>query len=217
MAATHGKLGRVNITSSVATTSTNVAGDLAVNKRTLTIATSSNRHWTQGSTMPRLYGATTNTELGGYTVDYVRGIITFATDHSTAVAYKVDCAWYPTSFLGMTRSWTLDVSQDMADVTCFSSAAGGTKWRSFLGGVDEGTIKLGRFYGSSETSAPPFVDRQALLSPLYVELMPNGTGGDKFECYARIQGDAWNTNLDGAIGEDVTLKVDGKLYWTTST
>ncbi|RPH47104.1 MAG: hypothetical protein EHM91_06475 [Planctomycetota bacterium] len=217
MAATHGKLARVNISASVATTSTNVAGDLAVDKRTLTIAESSRRHWTQGSTMPRVYGATTNTEIGSYTVDHVRGIVTFATDHSTAVNYKVDCAWYQTSFLGMTRSWSLDVSQDMADVTCFSSSTGGVRWRQFEAGLNEGTIKLGRIMASSQSSAPAFVDRQALDSPLYVELLPGGTAGDKFECYARIQGDAWQTSLDGPITEDVTLKVDGKLYWTTST
>jgi hypothetical protein len=218
MAATHGKLARVNISASVATTTTDAVGTLSsADDKTLTIAASSQRHWTQGSTMPRVYGATTNTEIGSYTVDYVRGIVTFATAHSTATAFKVDYAWYPTSFLGMTRSWSLDASQDMADVTVFSSSTGGTRWRSFAAGLNEGTIQLGRFYASSETSAPPFIDRQSLQSPLYVELLPGGTAGDKFECYARIQGDAWQTGLDGPISENVTLKVDGKLYWTTST
>ena len=216
MAAQHGRMGRVNITASIATTSTDAAGTLSsADYKTLTIADSTQRHWPPGSTLPRVYGATTNTEIGSYVVDHVRGIVTFA--HSTAVAYKIDYAWYPTSFLGMTRSWSLDVSQDMADVTVFSSSTGGRIWRQFAAGLNEGTIQLGRLYASSETSAPPFIDRQSLQSPLYVELLPNGTEASKFECYARIQGDAWQTGLDGPITENVTLKVDGKTYWTTST
>ena len=218
MAAIHGALGRVRITSSIATTSTDAAGTLSsVDDRTLTIANATQRHWEPGTTMPRVYGATTAVEIGAYAVNHVQGTIVFATDHSTAVAYKVDYAWFPTSCLGMCRSWSLDASVDMADTTVFScSTATDIGWRTYTPGLAGATIKLGRLYGTSESSAPAFVDRQALGNPLYVELW-NSTGGDRFECYARIQGDAWANPVDGLLTEEVTLQADGPVYWTTST
>jgi len=220
MAATviHGRLGRVRITGSVATTSTNVAATLSsVDKMTLTIANTSRRHWSV-STMPRLYGATTGTELAdAYTVDRVRGRIVFSTAHSTAVAYKVDIAWLPTSCLGMTKSWSLEVSNSLSDATVFSCSTSETAWREYVPGAGEATVQLGRLISSTETSSAPFFDRQILGSPLYVELMPNATAGEMFECYAYVQSDQNNRAVDNLAEENITLKVDGPVYFTTST
>lgn len=218
MAVIHGKMGRVRIGASVATTSTNVAATLSSDDDvTLTIANSSQRHWTQGSTMPRVYGATTDAELtDAYTVDCVRGRVVFSTAHSTAVAYKVDIAWVPMSCLGVTRSWTLDVSNDLKDVTVFpcSTSHG---WRAFAPGLSEATISLGRLVATSESTAPPFIDRQALEAPLYVELHPDYSTGGHFAAYARIQARGNQVSVDDIAQETVTLKVDGPVYWTTST
>jgi hypothetical protein len=216
MAAIHGKYGRVRLTASTPTSSTNLTADLAVDKKTLSIAQSTRRHWDRNSSFA-VYDGATMILSSDYSVDWVRGKVTMSTARSTAGTYTVDCAWYPTSCLGMTRSWTIDASVDMADATVFPCSTAGRGWREFVPGVGQATIKLGRLWGTSESSAPPFVDRQAVSSPLYVELMPSGTAADKWECYASIQGDAWNVNLDGAIAEDVTLQADGPIYWTTAT
>jgi len=166
-----------------------------------------------------VYGATTGTPLAAasYTLDYVRGRVVFSTDHSTAVVYKVDMAWFPTSCLGVTKSWSLDVSNDLKDSTVFSCATGSIGWRTFTPGLGEGTIQLGRLYGSSESTGPPFVDRQALSSPLFVELLPSATAGDKFECYAYIQTDSHQISVDDLGQENVTLKPSGPIHYTTST
>jgi len=217
MAAIHGSLGRVLITAAAPTSTTNIAADLAAGGLNLTITQATRRHWDRNSSMA-VYGGTTKILSSDYSVDWVRGRVTFSTARSTAVVYTVDASWYPTSCLGMTRSWVLDASVDMADTTVFAcSTSGDQGWRTFTAGLAEGTIKLGRIMATSQSSAPAFVDQQAVSSPLYVELMPNGTAADKYECYARIEGDAWQTAVDGAITEDVTLKVDGQLYWTTAT
>lgn len=215
MAAIHGKYGRVRITAATPTSSTDIGADLAAGGVALTIGESTRRHWDRNSSFA-IYDGATMILSSDYTVDWVRGRASFSTARSTAGTYTVDAAWFPTSCLGMTRSWTIDASVDMSDVTVFpcTTVEG---WRAFVPGVGQATIKLGRLWGSSETSGPPFVDRVTVESPLYVELMPNGTAADKWECYARIQGDAWNVNQDGAIAEDVTLIADGPIYWTTAT
>jgi hypothetical protein len=97
-----------------------------------------------------------------------------------------------------------------------NTAAGGV-WRTFVPGLNEATIQLGRLQYSSGSSGPVFVDRQALAAPLYLELWPSGTGGHKFECYARIQGDAHQISVTDLGQENVTLKADGPVYYTTTT
>lgn len=214
----HGRLGRVRITGSVATTSTNVAATLSSDDdKTLTIANTSQRHWS-ASTLPRVYGATTGTELtDAYTVDRVRGRVVFSTAHSTGVAYKVDIGWLPTSCLAMTRSWSLEVSNSLQDATVFSCSTDETTWREWVPGPNEATVQLGRLISSTESTSVPFFDRAILDSPLYLELMPNATAGDKFECYAYVQADANSRSIDSLAEENITLKVDGPVYFTTST
>ena len=38
----------------------------------------------------------------------------------------------------------------------------------------------------------------------------------KFEGYARVAGDSWNVSVDALQTEDVTLTVDGPLYFATT-
>ena len=218
MAVTHGRFGRVRITGSTPTSTTDLTATLSsADYRSLTIDDTTRRHWDPNSTLHRVYGATTGAVLtDAYTIDYVRGRFVFSTDHSTAVAYKVDAGWLPTSCLGVTKAWTLDVTNTLIDATVFNCTAG-QSFRSYIPGMTEGIITLSRLVGTSESTAPPFIDRQALDSPLYLELMPNATGGDKFECYARIQTDAHTWSVDDLGQEQVTLKVDGPVYFTTAT
>jgi len=218
MAVLHGRFGRVRITAATPTSTTNLAADMLTDKRTVIVTDTTRRHWDPNSTLHRVYGATTATALtDAYTVDYVRGRFLFSTDHSTSVTYKVDAGWLPTSCLAVTRGWTLDYTVDLKDATVFSCATANSDWRTFLPGLPDATITLDRLSASTESTAPPFVDRLALQSPLFVELMPNATAGDKWECYARIQSNVHNVPVDDFVSETVTLKVDGPIYFTTAT
>lgn len=219
MAVIHGKFGRVRITAATPTSTTNLGTDLLTDKRTLILTDTTRRHWDPAATLLRVYGATTGTPLaaGTYTPDYVRGRVNFTTDHSTSVAYKVDAAWMPTSCLAVTRAWTLDYSVDIKDATVFTCSTVNSDWRTYLPGLPEATIRLDRLNASSESTAAPFIDRLTLQTPLFIELMPNATLADKWECYARIQADAHSVPVDDLLTESVTLRVDGPIYWTTST
>ena len=217
MAVIHGRFGRVRITAATPTSTTDLAADLSTDGVSVIIADTTRRHWDPNSTLHRVYGATTDAVLtDAYTVDYVRGRIVFSTAHSTAVTYTVDAGWLPTSCLAVTKSWVLDVSNELIDATVFNCTAAAS-YRTFLPGLTDATIQLSRLAVSSESTGPPFIDRLAVHTPLFVELMPNATGGDKWECYARVQSNVHDWRVGELGQENITLKVDGPVYWTTAT
>jgi hypothetical protein len=214
----HGKLGRVRITGTVPTTEPALAASLANGGLLLTITEATKRHWSPDGELA------VNTSEGvvadSYIVDNVRGTVTFSTPHSTDLTWTVDAEWMPTSCLGLTKNWTLDVSNDVKDASvfaCTTAEVDAVGWRQFAPGLGEGTVSLSRLAGSSETTGPPFTDRQSLQAPLYLELYSDYTTGGRFECFARIQGRSNDVSVGDLLGETVTLKVDGPLYWTTST
>ena len=108
----------------------------------------------------------------------------------------------------------MDVNTDMLDVTAFSTTTGTVQWRSFVGGLSGATINLGKIVSTPTSDTPMWFDRLNSDEDVLVELHMASTY--KYEGYARVETDSWGASVDALQTEDVTLTVDGPLYYATT-
>ena len=213
MAALTGKVARIRVTSATATSSTNNAADLSTDGVTLPITSTGNRHWPNGTTsLVVAIGGTPTTDT--YAVNYVQGIVTFATAHSTAAAYTIDVESLSASYVGEGRDWSVQTSVDMRDHTAFSTTTSDVTWRTMKPGLSGGTVTINRFWGA--TTGPAFFDRLAAETETVVELWTDQATRNKLEGFAYVSGDGFDIPVDGDAGESVTLTLNGQLYRSTA-
>ncbi len=219
MAALTGKVARIKITASTPTSSTDVGATLLSGGFTVTCNVAARRHWNRNTTAVHVYkgGVEQTQALSPYAIDWPVGSIRFTSHHTTGT-YKFDMEWLAASYLGNTQSWGLDVQTDALDVTAFStgSAASPQTWRTFVPGLSQATVRLGRLHTEGDTG-PLFVDRQALDSDLIVDLIVNATGDERYTGYCRVEGLDLTADVVDLSKENVTLRVDGELYYATSS
>ena len=221
MAAVTGKGAKVKVTS--ATYSTAAAEAFTsisptTDRTEFRITDGTKRHWARitstGGPLPPLMLVNSTAHVGDFDVNYVQGKVTFDPALTTADVVTGTVYWHTASFLPWTRSFTMDVQTDMLDVTAFSTTTGVVQWRSFVGGLSGATIDLGRIVDTPTTSTPMWFDRLNTDQDILVELHMASTY--KFEGWARVEGDSWGASVDALQTEDVTLTVDGPLYYATT-
>ena len=221
MAAVTGKGAKVKVTS--ATYSTAAAEAFTsisptTDRTEFRITDGTKRHWARitstGGPLPPLMLVNSTAHVGDFDVNYVQGKVTFDPALTTADVVTGTVYWHTASFLPWTRSFTMDVQTDMLDVTAFSTTTGVVQWRSFVGGLSGATIDLGRIVDTPTTSTPMWFDRLNTDQDILVELHMASTY--KFEGWARVEGDSWGASVDALQTEDITLTVDGPLYYATT-
>ena len=211
-----GKVAKVKIT---AITPTSATGEtftkLSTGKYQITDYTK--RHWDRQTTgLPSVYVATTLHGAADYAVDPVNGIIQFSPTSITTgtVAVTADIHYVAASYLGRTHAWSAEMETNMFDVTAFNTSTGSRTWRSFTPGLTEGTVTLSRHVDSSSTG-PEFFDRLNLSNDVLVELHMNDF--DHLAGYGWIEADNWDVPIDDMESEEITIKLDGPLYYSTSS
>ena len=226
MAAVTGKGAKVKVTS--ATYSTAAAEAFTsisptTDRTEFRITDGTKRHWARitstGGPKPPLMLVNTTAHVGDFDVNYVQGKVTFDPALTTAEGDAVTGTvyWHTASFLPWTRSFTMDVNTDMLDVTAFSTTTGIVQWRSFVGGLSGATIDLGKIVASGPATTgytPMWFDRLNTDQDVLVELHMASTY--KFEGYARVETDSWGASVDALQTEDISLTVDGPLYYATT-
>lgn len=212
MAARSGQSARIMITSA-AVSSTDEAATMSTDGQTVTIDSTGRRHWDRNSTRPVVAIGGTNT-TDDFTVDHVRGIVTFTTPHSTSSAYTLDVDYLPASFLGQAKQWDLTVVSDTHDVTAFSTTTTDPQWRNFVQGLHGASVSLSRFT-VVDTTSNVFFDRISAQSTLLVELWTDSVTENRYEGFAYVSGDGQSIPLDGVGEESVDLMIDGHLRRST--
>jgi len=218
MAAVSGKVARIRNVSATATNSTNEASDLAAGGLLLSIDSTAKRHWDRSSTAPAIFvSGDTGTDISAdiESINYVQGIVTFSTPHSTATVITMDVDYLTADYLAGGRSWSLDVGSNMLDVTAFSTTATDPVWRTYLAGINDATIDIQRLYQADSTANFFFDSLNAQSSNLLVELVPDDAG-DRYEGFCHVAGFSPSVEVDGIADEGVALQVDGVLYYTTN-
>ena len=220
MAAVTGKAAKVKFTSVAYSTDAGEAFtslSATTDRTEFKITDASKRHWTRALPPVVLVNSTAHTD---FKWNPVQGKLTFTgTPLTTANSELVTATVYPVtaSYLPWTRSWTLDASVDMHDVTAFSTSTGDAQWRSFTPGLSGATIDLGRIVNGGPATTgyqPMWFDRLNTDQDVIVELHMGSTY--KFEAYARVETDGVTDSIDSLAEENITLTVDGPLYYATT-
>lgn len=214
MAAITGQSGRVKITAATASSSTNNTATLSTDGVTLQIDSTSKRHWSKalstGLTVFEGAGDVTS-EINSAETNYVQGIVTFSTPHSTSASYTIDVDSLTASNVALIRGWSVDVSVDMHDVTTFSTSATDVAWRTKRPGLAGASVSIDALL--QDSTAATYFDRLNNQDTFVVELV--ASTADQWEGFAYIESDAVDVPVDGLPTENVTLMIDGQLFRTT--
>jgi len=210
-----GKSANVYITATVPTTAAGEAfsavGGSSVSHQ---INTAANRHWTRDpdtAGRPRMLVGGTTAGVPTYDVNYVQGIVTFASTVSGAVTGDVE--YLTASSIAEGREWSLTVDRDMFEISTFDSGG----WREFQQNVNGAQASVGRYWSTGGLGGGDFFDRINADTDCILEMYPSSTAGDKYEAYAYITADSVAVAVDGIVGEAIDFTIDGALYYTTST
>ena len=213
MAALTGKSARIAVTAATPTSSTDNAADLSTDGVTLPITSTGKRHWPNGTTsLVVAVGGTPTTDA--FSANYVSGIVTFSTPHSTSATYTIDVESLTASFVGQGQDWEASVNVDIRDHTAFSTGSTDAQWRTTKSGLSGGTVTINRFWG--ETTGPAFFDRLAAEQETIVELWTDFATQNKLEGFAWVSEDGFEVPIDGDAAESITLTINGQLYLSTA-
>lgn len=220
MAALSGKGAKVKITAVTPTSSTGEATTkLSSGKYQVTDYTK--RHWDRETTgAVKVYVNTTLRTADEYAVDPVNGIVQFSPTSLTtgAVPVTLDVHYVTASYLAQARAWTADIETEMHDVTAFNTSTGDRTWRSFTPGLSEGSVTLDRLVSTGSTTLGypvEFYDRLNLNNDVVVELHTRDF--EHLVGYGWVETDNWNAPIDEQETEEVTIRLDGALYYSTSS
>ena len=213
MAARSGKRARIRVAASASVSSTDeafsaVAGTTNQFRPTAT----GRRHWDRSSSRPIVsVGGATST--GTFEVNYVQGIITFAT--SPVGAVTADIQYHTATYLGDGRQWEINPEVDSLDDTSFSTTTDDVTWRTFKSGLSGWTVDIDQFLSAS--SAPTFFDQVNTEDDLLVELVADGSSGDRWEGWGRVESVSPSVPIEELAMQGVTIRGDGLLAFTTTT
>ena len=133
------------------------------------------------------------------------------------IVITADLSYVTASYLPWTRSFTLDIDNDVYDVTAFSTSSADVQWRSYVGGLSDWTADLGSIVPSGPATTgytPLWFDHLNTDTDLIVELHVASTY--KWEGYATIEGNSYTAQIDALQEETVTLKSASALYYATT-
>jgi predicted secreted protein len=217
MAALSGKVAQIRLTAATATSSTDNAATLSTDGVTLTIDSTSLRHWNRASsTHVQVFEAAVNRTTDIAEINYVQGKVTLDTAHSTGSVWTIDVETHTSSYLGAGREWELNTAIDMRDHTTFSTVStADAQWRTMRPGISGGDISISRFSLLGDSTSAAFMDRLELEQDTVVELIGNRATNRKFEAFAYVSDIGYASPVDGDVTEDVTLTVDGAIYQST--
>ncbi len=215
MGAIAGNLARIKYTSAAATSSTDNAATLAGDGLSCTVDSTSLRHWNRNnSTAVHVFLGAVEVSSTKYSVQWPLGKVVFSAAQ-TPGTYTIDMETHSATALGLAQSWTANLNTELLDITSFSTGAGTvTSWRSYVPGVNSATATIGKLM-STGTTGPLFIDRQAVQTDLIIDLITASSGVDKLTGWCRVETDAHETTVDALARENVTLRIDGPLYWSS--
>ena len=206
-----GRSADINITSVVPTTSTGEAatastGSAAV-RPFVQVDDTGKRIWDPDST-PVLYLNSTAVSSTAYTVNYVQGKFErSSTANFAAGTYTADIEYLTVSRVAGGREWQLTVNTDAFEVTEFGSSG----WREFQPNLAGAQVTMSRYWNDED-----FFDLlNSGNAKFLVDLVVNSAGGWRYQAFTRVAQDQVNTAVDAIVNEQITLQVDGQVYYTT--
>jgi hypothetical protein len=205
-----GRAAALKATSLVATSSTDVACTRSTGVGSangyVQVTNVALRH-IEPDTNPELYLNSTLVSSTNYTVNYVQGKFDWQSGDPAAGTYTADLSYVTASNVAGGREWTLNLEQDMFEVTEFGSSG----WKEFMPNMAGAQITVGKYW-----TDPTFFDYLEVSGKFLVELITSSTGGWRYETYARVVSDQLGAGVDSLVTETINLVADGQVYYTTA-
>lgn len=204
-----GRKANIKITGSVGVASTGEAATrstgLGADTGKVVITNTARQHLDPDFT-PVLKLGGTPVSSTNYNLQGVTGTFQWKTGDPSTGTYTASIEYLTATTLAQAREWTLNTELQMFDTTVFGSSG----WKTFQPNLGSATATVGRFW-----SDPSFFDVLTLQSRLVVEFIVNSSANDRYEAYAFVQTDGVSTPVDALVTENITLSIDGKLYYST--
>ena len=175
------------------------------------------RHWTNDQPPIVLVNSTAHTD---FAYNAVQGKILFTgTPLTVAESAQVTATvyWLTASYLPGVRTWTLDVDNDLHDVTTFTTSTAAAHWRDFVPGLQGAVVDMGRIVDTPTSDTPVWFDHLNTDQDVIIELLVNSGGSThKFEAYARVETDGYDVPRDGLEEENITFQVTSEMFYATT-
>jgi hypothetical protein len=219
MPALSGKVAKVKVTAVTPTSSTDNA-TTKLSSGVYQITNVGRRHIDREATAAPV--VTVNSTIHSstrYSINYVEGIFTWAASSQTtgAATVLVDHGYLTASYLGQTKQWSADINTEMNDVTAFATAAASNaQWRTIQPGLSDGTVTLSRFHSTAtSTEEPTFFDRLNLGNSVVIDCHMQDF--ERLVGFGYVEQEASVDDIESPLEETVTIRLDGPMYYTTSS
>ena len=133
----------------------------------------------------------------------------------TAVAGKGGTFSWDGGSVATVNEWSLDLTNDMLDVTAFSTAA--PQWRDFIAGLSGWTGAANFVYNPSSTGQDDFIDDAIAPNAVTVILEMDQTQGGKFSGSAYVSGLSFSAPIADTVSGTLSFQGTGAIAYTTTT
>jgi predicted secreted protein len=132
-----------------------------------------------------------------------------------AVAGKKGVVNYDGGTVATLNNWTLDLSNDMLDVTSFTTSA--PQWRSFIAGLSSWTGNCSGLFDGASTGQKDLILNSITPTTATVILEMDQAGGGKFSGGCFLSGMSPSVAIDGTVDIGWDIQGTGSLSYTTTT
>ena len=132
-----------------------------------------------------------------------------------AVAGKKGTIVYDGGSVATVNNWSLDLQNDMLDVTSFTTSA--PQWREFIDGLSSWSGDLSGIFDGASTGQNDLIVNSITPASAAVILEMDQTGGGKFNGNVFLSGMGQSVAIDGTAEVSWTLQGTGSLAYTTTT
>jgi hypothetical protein len=215
MTAIHGRKAQVLLTSSPSLSMTNQALTNSGDNTTYTMTgTPARRYWdrTATFTFETSTDGSTWTPATPVSVRYINGRVTFSgAVGGTHQARIASGKYWPYAAVVEAREWTPDIARDVKESTVMTTNNTPTQWRTFIGGLLDGSFKLSQWL-ADDTYFQKVSSETVMIAGLVIDV----TSGARLDCECLITKDSLKIMLDDLEEEDLEFKITGPVYFSAS-
>jgi hypothetical protein len=125
-------------------------------------------------------------------IDYLFGQVTFIASYTPAGAVTVTGKYFPTAAAGCANSYTLTMSADAIDESCFSTVQANNGTRIYRSGLKTVALELTGIFNATENFKSILIARSEII----IEIDPAGDGSSVARGFFKLS----TTGQSGAVG-----------------
>ena len=206
-----GRSAALRVTGTVATTSTGVAatrstgpgaGALTGHVRINNVA----QQIIDPDSTPVLLLNSTAVPATDYSVNHIQGKFQWNAGDPPVGTYTANIEYLTATSVAGGREWSLNIDQDMLEVTEFGSSG----WKEYQPNMAGAGGSFTRYWND-----PTFFDYVETSQRFVIELVTNSADNNRYQGFAYVNSDQLGASVDSLVTETVNYQVDGAVYYST--